>query len=96
MRLLALVAVASLALATPGCTFIGAGIGAAIPVTKDDLNDPVQTHHDSRGTHALLGAGIGLLVDIIVVSLATSLFENAWDFGPYGPSDNSLRRAGSR
>lgn len=68
MRVLALVAVASLALATPGCPFIGAGIGAAIPATKNDLDDPVQRQHASRGTRALLGAGIGLVVDILVVS----------------------------
>lgn len=84
MRFLAMIAVAALALATPGCTLIGTGIGAAIPVTRNDLNDPVQTPRASRGTHALLGAGIGLLVDIIVVSLAVSSFENAWDAVRFG------------
>jgi hypothetical protein len=70
MRLLALVAVASLALANPGCTLVGATIGAAIPVTPDSPGDPGQPHHASRGTHALVGAGLGLLVDIIIVSAA--------------------------
>ena len=69
MRLLSLAAVGSLVLANPGCTLIGAGIGASIPVAKDNPGDTGLPHHASRGTHTLIGAAIGLVADAIAVGL---------------------------
>ena len=59
MRIVAFVTAASLALATPGCTLIGASIGSSVPASKDS-------------THVILGAGIGLLLDIFVVAMVAS------------------------
>jgi hypothetical protein len=86
MRLLNLVAVVSLALATPGCTFIGAGIGASVPVapvSKDNDGKPTPPNHASGSTHTLLGAGIGLFVDIIVVSLIANSLAKFGDMFHY-------------
>jgi len=67
MRILAFVTVASLALTTPGCTVIGACIGGSVRTSKDS-------------SHELLGAGIGLLVDIIVVATVASQLVPPWPF----------------
>lgn len=76
MRLLTLVAVASLALATPGCTLIGAGIGAAIPVAPDGPGDSSPAKHASRGDHALLGGVFGFMADALVVGLIMSAVDS--------------------
>jgi hypothetical protein len=67
MRFLSLVAITSLALAVPGCTLVGAGSGALVATTENQFRDSASDDHASVGTYALVGAGIGLLVDILVV-----------------------------
>src|SRR5262245_53493818 len=59
MRVLSLVAVASLALAGPGCTFVGASAGAGLGYARQAPDRDV-----SIGKHIAAGAAIGLAVDV--------------------------------
>ena len=65
MRLLSLVAVASLALAGPGCTLIGATAGIAVTTPTHST-----TPHDSTSsvTGGLVGAMIGLAIDVATIA----------------------------
>ena len=81
MRLLSLAAVASLAVATPGCmTTMGAGTGAFVAAAKNSLGDSTPRHRASAGMYALVGAAIGVLVDIMIVEHA--LKDPNFLFGP--------------
>jgi len=57
MRLISLIAAASLALAGSGCTLIGATAGAVT----------TPTHSTSSDTGALVGAMIGLAIDVATI-----------------------------
>jgi hypothetical protein len=66
MRLVALLTVVSLAL--PGCTLVGAGVGAG-GAALTNLPIPASSPEDktSVGTAALVGAGVGLLIDLLIL-----------------------------
>jgi len=76
MRLLSLIAVASLSVAAPGCTILGAGSGALVATSENHFGDPAPGDRASVGTYALVGAGIGLLVDILVVKSISDSLSN--------------------
>lgn len=77
MRALSLVVALSLAVSAPGCTFVGAGVGAAV------------APHNSVAlpSYAMAGGFIGLLVDTAIVLTVMGLeggFRESGTPGCYG------------
>ena len=68
MRLLSVVSVVSIAVASPGCTAIGAGTGALAAVTANHFIDPASPHRIPVGATAAVGAVMGLIIDILIVN----------------------------
>jgi len=68
MRLLALVAVASVALAGPGCTALGAGTGALAAVTANHFIDPASPHRIPVGVSTAVGAAMGFVIDMLILT----------------------------
>lgn len=70
MRLISLIAAASLALAGPGCTLIGATVGSAVTTPT---HSTTPHHSTSRDTGALVGAMVGLAIDVATVATVVSV-----------------------
>lgn len=75
MRILALVAAASVALAGTGCTALGAGTGVLAAVTANHFIDPASPHRIPVGVSAGVGAAMGFIIDMLIVSALNSTFE---------------------
>ena len=73
MRLLSVVSVVSIAMASPGCTAIGAGTGALAAVTANHFIDPHSPHRIPVGATAAAGAVMGLIIDILVINALNNL-----------------------
>lgn len=95
-KLLCLVLPLALAFA-PGCTLLGAAGGGALASSshhQDDLarvrrGEPVEEHSIIPGV--VVGAGVGLIVDALVVSAVLSSFDDLPTFGDgccYGVSND--------
>jgi hypothetical protein len=69
MRLRSLLCAASLALATPGCTLVGATTGAIVASSRDSKDVSVPAH-------VAVGAAAGLAVDVAIVVAAASSTAN--------------------
>ena len=74
MRLLTLAAVSWLALAGPGCTAIGAGTGAIAAVSANHIMGP-GSPRIPVGLSTVLGAVMGLVIDIAVLSALDHAFD---------------------
>jgi hypothetical protein len=68
MRLLSAIVAVSIGLAGPGCTVIGAGTGAAAAGVANHFIDPKSPHRIPVGTSAAVGAVMGLIIDLVVLS----------------------------
>jgi hypothetical protein len=73
MRTLGLVAVASVALAVPGCTAVGAGTGALAAVTANHFIDPASPHRIPVGVSTFAGAAMGFVIDMVILNALHSL-----------------------
>ena len=80
MRIISLVAAASLALAGPGCTIVGAAVGRA-GTTPQHSTTPHRSTSWDRG--ALIGAVVGLAIDVATVMAVKSSLDRPYiKFGP--------------
>jgi hypothetical protein len=86
MRFLALVAVGSVALAGAGCTLVGAGTGALAGVTVNHFADPSSSRRVPVAVPTLVGAAIGLVIDILIIDAISS--SESPHFG-YPPSNDA-------
>ena len=68
MRVLSMVAAVSIAMASPGCTVIGAGTGAAAAGVANHFISPDSPHRISVGGTAVAGAIMGLIIDLVILS----------------------------
>jgi hypothetical protein len=75
MRILALVAVGSVALAGTGCTAVGAGTGLIAAVTANHFIDPASPHRIPVGVSAGVGAAMGFIIDMVVISALNHALE---------------------
>ncbi len=75
MRILALVAVGSIALAGTGCTALGAGTGALAAVTANHFIDPASPHRIPVGVSTGVGAAMGFIIDMLVVTALNHALE---------------------
>jgi hypothetical protein len=75
MRILALVAVGSVALAGTGCTALGAGTGALAAVTANHFIDPASPHRIPVGVSTGVGAAMGFIIDMVVISALNHALE---------------------
>lgn len=81
-RLLCLVLPLAL-LAAPGCTFVGAAVGGGVASSSNHRQEmaqlrrgePVEEHSILPGV--VVGAGVGLIVDALLVSMAVSALDDA-------------------
>lgn len=73
MRLLSVFAAASIAIAGPGCTVVGAGTGAVAAGVANHFIGPDSPHRISVGGTAAAGAILGLIIDVAVLSAIQSL-----------------------
>jgi hypothetical protein len=75
MRILALVAVASVALAGTGCTVVGAGTGALAAATANHFIDPASPHRIPVGVSTGVGAAMGFVIDMVIISALNHALE---------------------
>jgi hypothetical protein len=75
MRFLALVAAGSVALAGTGCTALGAGTGVLAAVTANHFIDPASPHRIPVGVSAGVGAAMGFIIDMLVISALDHALE---------------------
>ena len=73
MRLLSVCAAVSIATASPGCTVVGAGTGAVAAGVANHFISPDSPHRISVGGTAAVGAILGLVIDLAVLSAIQSL-----------------------
>jgi hypothetical protein len=75
MRIPALVVAASVALAGPGCTALGAGTGAIAAVTANHFIDPASPHRIPVGVSTVVGAALGFIIDMAILSAIDHAYE---------------------
>jgi hypothetical protein len=87
MRILALVVAGSVALAGTGCTLVGAGTGALTGSAINHSIDPASPHRIRVGIPTFVGAAVGIICDIAILTAISQKSDPLRPFVLY-PADH--------
>lgn len=87
MRVLALVALGSVALAGTGCTLVGAGTGAIAGMTINHVIGPTSPDRIRVGIPTFVGAAVGIILDIAIITALSQPREPQRPFNPFYGDD---------